>query len=272
MTGTVAVVGALNLDQIVRLTRFPDIGETVMGSGIFERPGGKGGNQAAAAAALCMTSLIAAVGDDEAGLRMVGARRDEGIDVTHVVTVDASSGRAIIEVDEHGDNRIVVIAGANAELTGAQVAGALDDIDPDVVLTQLESPIEVTEACAEWVAGHRRRLVLNPSPVAPLGAAVLSVADPLVINEIEAEFFEPVIGTPRSVVTTRGPRGVIVSDGGVYQQIPVREVAAADTVGAGDVFAGTLAALLAGGADLIEAARVAAETATEHVALNKDVE
>ena len=268
----VAVVGTLNLDQVVRLRRFPDVGETVMGADIVERSGGKGANQAVAAAAICPTFLIGAVGDDDAGRRMMEDRRGAGVDVTHVGTVDASSGRAMIEVDDHGDNRIVVIAGANARLTGDVVRDALDRVDADVVLTQLESPIDVTQACARWCREHSRRLVLNPSPVAPLDQTLLATADPLVVNESEAEFYASVIDTPRSVVTTLGAREVVVR-GGAFgggtaapQHIPVRSVEVADTVGAGDCFAGTLAALLADGVDLVAAARRATDAATDHVA------
>ncbi|MGC5246133.1 ribokinase [Gordonia sp. DT219] len=281
----VAVVGTLNLDQVVRVDRLPADGETVLGVGQSERSGGKGANQAAAAAAVAPTALIGAVGEDSAGTAMLDDQRAAGVNVEGVRQVPGLSGRAVIEVDAEGANRIVVLSGANAELTAEHVTSSLDALAPDVVVTQLESPIAVTRATAQWCRAHDTRLVLNPSPIAPLDDSILAVADPLVVNEVEAAYYgggsdDPAAGTPdssaadlgtrcRSVVVTLGGAGVLVSDDASVTRIDVRRVHATDTTGAGDVFAGTLAAHLATGVDLRAAAQYAATAATDFVTTHR---
>jgi ribokinase len=278
-TPMVAVVGTLNLDLVVRTERRPRVGETVMGVSYVERPGGKGANQALAAASLGPTVLIGAVGDDAAGASMRVHQGDAGVDTRHVVEVVGASGRAVIEVDSDGDNSIIVVAGANNELTAEHVVSALDDVRPDVVLTQLESPRAVTSAAATWTRRHGRRFVLNPSPVAPVDREILQVANPLVVNEGEAEFYCDTdgLGDPEeiarhllrraeSVVITLGSQGVVVATADSVQTIGVEKVRAVDTTGAGDHFAGSLAWYLAAGADLPTAARRSAERATAYVA------
>jgi ribokinase len=275
----VAVVGTLNVDVIVRVDRLPAPGETVLGQSMSERLGGKGSNQALAAAPLATTALVGAVGDDEPGTGMRSAVRDGGVDVTHVVQVPGQrSGQAIIEVDDAGENRIVVLSAANAALTPVAVEDALDALDPKVVLTQLESPMATTEAVAAWCIRNGRRLLLNPSPVAALDDGIVGAADPLVVNEGEAAFYAGVDGddpdvvarrlleVARSAVITLGADGVVVADHDSVERIAVEQVRAVDTTGAGDAFAGTLAAHLAHGSDLVAAARQAAAAATALVA------
>ncbi|ROZ88620.1 ribokinase [Gordonia sp. OPL2] len=275
----VAVVGTLNVDVIVRVDRLPAPGETVLGQSMSERLGGKGSNQARAAAPLATTALVGAVGDDEPGVRMRAAAHDEGVDVTHVLQAHGKrSGQAIIEVDDDGENRIVVLSGANAALTTTHVEGSLDALDPTIVLTQLESPMAVTEAVAAWCVRNERRLLLNPSPAAALDDAVVRAADPLVVNESEAAFYagldiddsdaaaRRLLAIARSAVITLGADGVVVAQGDSIERIAVDRVRAVDTTGAGDVFAGTLAAHLADGVDLVIAARRSAAAATALVA------
>jgi ribokinase len=204
---------------------------------------------------------------------------DAGVDTRHVIEAPGASGRAVIEVDADGDNSIIVVAGANHELTAEHVVPALDDVQPDVVLTQLESPRSVTSAAAAWTRRHGRRFVLNPSPVAPVDPEILQVANPLVVNEAEAEFYcdkaglaDPediarhLITRAESVVITLGSRGVVVATVDSVQTIEVEKVRAVDTTGAGDHFAGSLAWYLAAGADLPTAARRSAGRATAYVA------
>ena len=160
---------------------------------------------------------------------MLDAQRAGGVDVRHVAVTGEVSGRAIIEVDDSGDNRIVVVSGANSLLTPQMVIGALDDVDPAVVMTQLESPERVTAAVAEWCGRRDRRLVLNPSPVAPLRSEVIAASNPLVVNEIEAAYYadassgdvdadaeavaRELCATAKSVVITLGADGVVAADG-----------------------------------------------------------
>ena len=282
------VVGTLNMDLIVTVDRRPEVGETVLGNSLTERPGGKGANQALAAARHAPTRLVGAVGDDESGRRMLDAQRDGGVDVEGVAVHPGPSGRAVIEVDASGDNRIVVISGANADLTAAEVTAALDAAAPGVVLTQLESPSAVTAAVAAWAEQAGRRFVLNPSPAADVDPAVLAAADPLVVNEGEARFYlgrqagaaghdvdpaadpeaagRALLGIARSAVITLGGDGVVVADAEAVSRIPVEPVTAAETTGAGDHFAGTLVGRLAGGEGLHSAARSAADSATAYIA------
>lgn len=282
MTHRVAVVGTLNMDLVVRVQRRPDIGETVIGQSLTERPGGKGANQALAAAGRAPASLIGVVGDDDTGRRMLDAQRAGGVDVRHVAVTGEVSGRAIIEVDDSGDNRIVVVSGANSLLTPQMVIGALDDVDPAVVMTQLESPERVTAAVAEWCGRRDRRLVLNPSPVAPLRSEVIAASNPLVVNEIEAAYYadassgdvdadaeavaRELCAMAKSVVITLGADGVVAADCARVSRVTVDRTPVADTTGAGDHFAGILAAALAGGADLHDAAADAARAATAYLA------
>lgn len=273
------VVGTLNLDIVLRVARMPDVGETVLGRSRNERPGGKGGNQAAAAAASATTALIGAVGTDDAADLLLTHQRRAGVDITHVRRVEGISGQAVIEVDDAGDNRIVVLPGANAALDAVEVTAGLDDLDPAIVLTQLESPRAVTAATADWCLRRDRRFLLNPSPTAPLDDDILAVADPLVVNQHEAAFYggggsgagdverlaRELLTVSRSAVITLGGDGVIVADRNAIHRIPVMNVHTRDTTGAGDHFAGTLAAHLSRGAPLLEASEHAAAAATKFV-------
>ena len=281
-SGLVAVVGTLNLDLVVTLARRPAVGETVLGRSLTERPGGKGANQARAAAAVASTALVGATGTDAAGDRMVSDLVDVGVDVTYVRRVSGTSGHAVIEVDDDGDNSIIVISGANSELTPDDVGAALDALHPAVVITQLESPTEVTAATAKWCHDNEIRFVLNPSPTAPVDSSILSEADPLIVNQIEAAYYadlsddaEPadlarkLLTISRSVIITRGGDDVVVAGSESLDILDVPQVDVVDTTGAGDVFAGTLVAHLADGATLLDAARAANRASADHVSASR---
>jgi ribokinase len=273
----VAVVGSVNLDLVVRTARRPEPGETVMGDSYGEYPGGKGGNQAVAAAAVAPTALVAARGADPAGEVVEAALRRAGVDAA-LLTADRPTGRAVIQVTPDGENSIVVLAGANAALTADFVEAALGARRPAVVLTQLETPAEVTVACCRWAAANGARFLLNASPVAPLPDRVLAAADPLVVNagearglagpaaagRSEAEVAGVLAGRCRSVVVTCGARGAVVAAGGRTERVAATPATAVrDTTGAGDAFAGTLAAHLARGAALLDAAHAAGRAAAQ---------
>ncbi|MFW0794414.1 ribokinase [Gordonia sp. CPCC 205515] len=278
----VAVVGTLNLDIVIHVERMPDSGETVMGRSKSERPGGKGANQALAAATVGTTALIGIVGGDDAADRMLDAQLAGGVDVTHVRRTEGISGQAVIEVDDSGANRIIVLSGANGSLTADDVRHSLDAADPRIVLTQLESPREVTAAVAAWCTRNGRRMLLNPSPVDELDPTILAAADPLVVNEHEAAFYAPttsddpetlarqLLDVARSVLITLGGDGVIAAADGNVERIAVEPVDVVDTTGAGDMFAGVLAAHLATGSEMLEAVRLATTAATELVAQQRE--
>ncbi|MEU8914787.1 ribokinase [Streptomyces nigrescens] len=271
----VLVVGSANADLTVRVDRRPGAGETVLGTDLVESAGGKGANQAAAAARIGgRTALLARVGGDAYGELLLGAQRAAGTDVTPVI-VDgtARTGTAMIIVDPDGDNSIVVSPGANAALTPQDVAAAKDTIAASAVVSlQLEIPMESVRAAAAAAEQAGTRVVLNPSPAptADLAPELLSVADPLVVNEHEARQLSRLTdGTPaewaqalrdrgaRSVVVTLGGDGALVLDASGAENVPGVRVRAVDTTGAGDAFTGALATRLARGDALPEAARFA---------------
>jgi ribokinase len=275
------VVGSANADLVIGVDRRPEAGETVLGSDLAVHPGGKGANQAVAAARLgARTALLARVGDDGHGQLLLDSQRSAGVDTIGVLVGGAPTGVALITVDPSGDNSIVVSPGANARLTPGDVRAAAGLFAASrVVSAQLEIPLEtVAEVVRNLAPGTR--FVLNPSPPAPLPAEILSACDPLVVNEHEARV---ILGTthdsaeewasallslgPRSVVITLGAEGALVASGAASVRVPSVKVTAIDTTGAGDAFTAALAWRLGLGEDLPTAAafavRVGAATVTK---------
>lgn len=267
------VVGGLNQDLTVRVTRRPVPGETVVGDGPATSSGGKGANMAVAAARAGGTvALCGAVGDDPAGRTQVDALRAEGVDVTHVASrTDRATGAALIVVTPDGENAIVVGAGANATLTDDEVRSAC--AGAAVVLAQTEVGAGPVDAAARAAATGGARLVLSPAPVVPLDERTLALADPLVVNEEEATELAGAADAAtvrartgaRSVVVTLGSSGAQLADAAGSRHVASPRVRAVDTTGAGDVLAGTLAAALAEGAGLDEALTEAVAAAAASV-------
>jgi len=267
------VVGSANADLVIGVERRPAAGETVLGSDLAVHPGGKGANQAVAAARLgARTALLARVGDDAHGRLLLDSQRKAGVDTVGVLVGGAPTGVALITVDPSGDNSIVVSPGANARLTpqDVQAAASLLHASP-VVSAQLEIPLETVVEVVRNL-GPDTRFVLNPSPPRPLPAEVLAACDPLIVNEHEARV---IAGTalgdspedwarellalgPRSVVVTLGAGGALVADRGSMTRIPSVRVEAVDTTGAGDAFTAALAWRLGLGLTPGEAAGYAA--------------
>jgi ribokinase len=292
-TGAIVVVGSINVDLIARTRRHPRPGETLHGTGGHTLPGGKGANQAVAAARMGgEVTMIGAVGTDAHAAVGLSGLQDAGVDLTQVREVEGPTGLAVVTVAEDGENTIVVIAGANAAMGAAQVTAARAAISgADIVVCQGEIPLDGIEALPALVRG---RFLHNPAPVMDLDPAVLRASDPLVVNEHEAALVlaqlgrgtdeaDPAgraeeAGTARvapeepeqiiralreagiaSVVLTLGAQGSLVADADGLHRIPAATVTAVDTTGAGDAFIGALAVGLARGDALPAAARLASQ-------------
>lgn len=271
MSASLLVLGSANTDLTVAVERHPRPGETLLGGDLVTATGGKGANQALAAArAGAMPVMLAAVGDDANGRALLDALGAGGVDVSSVAVVaDAPTGVALITLDRAGENSIVVSPGANARVDAAAVVARIDELagPRTVLLAQLEVPLEVVEAAARALERHAARLVLNLSPSRAVEPWLLELCDPLVVNAaeagdllgraVDAEGAEraaaELLAHCRSVVITLGGAGAVAADshGVVRREAPRVEVV--DTTGAGDAFAGALAAELADGGALTSA-------------------
>lgn len=251
------VIGSANLDLVVEIPRLPAPGETV-GQGTLRRgPGGKGLNQAVAAARFgATTRFIGCVGDDAEGLALLAFLEAEGVATDEVQRMALATGTAVVLVDAAGENLIAVAPGANAALDGTRAMAT----PPDVLLAQLEVPLMAVAARARAVRPHGTQVVLNVAP-APFDARGLeALADVLVGNETEARTLtgveDPVVAAERltdlaaTVVVTLGARGALAVGPGGLVRVPAPRIESVDTVGAGDAFCGVLAAALAQGRDL----------------------
>ncbi|HET9631729.1 MAG TPA: PfkB family carbohydrate kinase [Terrabacter sp.] len=272
--GRVVVLGSLNVDVVTLVERHPLPGETLLGEAGGTFAGGKGGNQAVAAArAGADVAVLARVGDDGPGRAYLDRLVTLGVDTNAVsVSSTAPTGTAFITVDEQGENSIIVVAGANGERDRALVEHASSLRPGDVLLCSLEVPLETVADAAR--AAHRAgaRVVLNLAPYAALPADVVALADPVVVNESEMRALADSELIPQSLLVTFGAAGARWGLEGV-DGIPVAKRDLGDTVGAGDAFCGALAAALADGADdraALEAANRAGAAAVRWVGAQPD--
>ena len=271
--GRICVVGSLNLDRTYDVPELPAPGSTIHASGFLRSPGGKGANQAVAAARLgAAVQLIGSVGRDAAGDDLLSAVEADGVDVSAIVRSHHPTGEAVILVDDAGENVIVVSGGANLALPPDAVHRAHDDVR--LVVTGFEVADAVVEAAARLARSTEALLVLNPSPVRPLRPAMLAPRSLLVMNEGELAALVPGAAATQAglasasralggsdLVVTRGARGALVYGASAGETVDVagRAVDALDTSGCGDAFTGALVAALAGGKTLPEAAEIAAD-------------
>ena len=279
MSIKIAVLGSSNTDMIIKIDRIPKPGETVLGGTFSTAPGGKGANQAVAAArAGGDVAFIARVGTDMFGDKAVEGYKDEGIDVSHVLRDGGRpSGVALIFVDQKGENSIAVAGGANELLLPDDVRAAQSEIaSADILLMQLETPIETVEAAAKLASGNGVRIVLNPAPAQPLSDDLLGSVSILTPNESETELLtgkavssEADAEAAAQILSDRGVETVLITLGskGAYVHSPDCkrlvdgfEVEAVDTTAAGDVFNGALAVAIGDG-KLLEDAVVFANAA-----------
>jgi ribokinase len=281
MSGRVIVVGSVNVDLVVTAERLPGPGETVIGGRFARHHGGKGGNQAIAAARLgAPTAFAGAVGGDDFGAEARAALEAGGVDVSGVVTLPSeATGVALILVDAHGENCIAVAGGANAALSSVQVRTALKRLvltPADVVLVGHEIRTGATHEALRLARIAGATAILNPAPAGGLGRATLDLAAILTPNEGELSILAGGEGSlsararrlfgsdpgRRAILVSLGARGAMLVEGKRARTIPAPQVEAVDTVGAGDALNGALAAGLAAGLELAEAARRAVVAAS----------
>jgi len=270
----IAVVGSINMDLVVRCGRLPRPGETIIADDAREIPGGKGANQAVAAARLgAKVSMIGRVGSDSFADRLLDNLRHERVDTAHTLrTEDCASGLAIISVEATGENSITVVPGANGHMTPNDIDAASDKIErAEVLLLQLEIPMEVVLAAIRVARDANTRVILDPAPVPDHVPNGLLDVDFICPNESEAaallgqsaDSIEDVIAAkslakrgPGTAIITLGSRGAVVCEtSGLCQHIPSIDVQAVDTTAAGDAFAGAFGVSLAEKSSILDAVR-----------------
>lgn len=262
----ICVVGSLNMDLVIQTPELPVPGQTVLGGPFATHPGGKGANQAVAAARLgAAVAMVGCVGADAFGDALRSGLVAEGIETESVLTRDGiASGVALIAVDPRGRNTIIVAPGANATVTVGDVRAAAGHIESaDVLLLQLEVPLAVVSEAASIARSAGALVILNPAPAQPLPPDLLAHCDYLVPNELEAEVLSGIrpadwetgfeaaealrgLGA-RAVVITLGERGALLLDEDGVARQPAFPVTAIDTTAAGDAFVGAFAASIACG-------------------------
>ncbi len=274
MKPKIVVVGSSNTDMIVHTHHLPEPGETVLGGTFAESQGGKGANQAVAAARLgADVTFVARVGRDAFGDASLAAFKTEGINTKYIIMDDnARSGVALIMVNRQGENVIVVIQGANANLSPDDVFAAESAIkEANCLLVQLEIPLETVQTAIQLAAKHRVPVILNPAPATQLPTKMLEMVDYLTPNETEAAFLAGGYSAKqasdaayilsskfkvKNIVITLGEKGALIT-GFRKQTVPSYSVNSIDATGAGDAFNGGLAVALARGDQLAEAVKFA---------------
>jgi ribokinase len=284
--GRVFVAGSINMDVVATADRHPRVGETVAGNSVLYFPGGKGANQAVAAAKLgAPTTLVGRLGADAFGQELKTFLVAQGVDVGFVKdTTEVHTGTAIITL-AHADNTIVVVPGANA-LVSAEDVAAPELAKGDVAVSQFEIPLPTIAAFFKRARAAGATTILNPAPAVKFGPELFELVDILILNETELGFLTGKVfcdtddparfveaarslgGNDKIVCMTLGKRGALALINGAPLIIPGREVKAVDTTGAGDCFVGALAAQLAGGTpvrDALDYANVAASICVQRM-------
>ena len=285
----VLVVGSINIDCTINVRNLPNPGETIHGTDAIYLPGGKGGNQAVAASrSNAAVKIIGAVGKDSHGDNALSSLEYFGVDTSLVLRKDVPTGVAFILVEESGENTIISTAGANALVSPADVKNQMQYLAKDsepLVLAQCELPLETVEATALLTTSLKGRFVLNLAPAVKISAELLSVCDPIVVNESEAAFMlgreitsvkqalvavTELAKVAKSAVITLGGDGAVLAEGSVEEEsihLPAEKVQPVDTTGAGDAFLGALVVALSKNSTLsqgVSAGLIAGTAAVMH--------
>ncbi|MCR6503364.1 ribokinase [Bacteroides sp. KH569_7] len=272
----IVVIGSCNTDMVVKASRLPVPGETILGGTFYMNPGGKGANQAIAAARLgAEVTLISKIGYDLFGLQALEIYRSEKINTEFIFTDQKSpSGVALISVDSFGENSIIVAPGASRSLSVEDIDKARSKLEEaDIILMQLEVPIETAEYAASIAKSYGKKVILNPAPASVLSNSFLGSVHTILPNRVEAEMLSGikvvdadsarraamVIGEKgiENVVITLGKDGAYVKEKEEYTMIPAKEVETIDTTGAGDVFCGAFSVYLSENHTLTESVEFA---------------
>ncbi|MBO5214644.1 MAG: ribokinase [Clostridia bacterium] len=268
------VLGSINMDMVAQVDRIPKIGETLGSNKFYVNQGGKGANQAVAIAKLGgNVKMIGKVGNDANGQFLLSSLSSNGVDIECVSVADANSGIAMIAV-ENGDNRIIFDAGANSHVTEGDVdIGLADASENDILIMQLEIPMEIVEYASSVAKEKGMTVILNPAPAKSLSPLLLQNVDIIAPNESETKILTDIEVVDevhltlavralyktgvKKVVVTMGEKGSAVAEGQTITYIEPRKVNAVDTTSAGDTFIGALALCLAQGKGMVESAQFA---------------
>jgi ribokinase len=281
MKPSIVVIGSTNTDMVIKADQLPLPGETVLGGSFFMNPGGKGANQAVAAARLGgNVNFITKIGIDIFGKQCIQIFKDEGLITDYIITSTThASGVALITIDKYGENCIAVASGANAALTPEDLADAKKEIEnASIILMQLEIPVKTVDFIATTVNSKNTKIILNPAPATQLAASLLKNIYIISPNEKEAEMLsgisisdkESVIKAaaiikekgPQTVIITLGEKGVYILSPEYNEFIAAPKVIAEDTTAAGDVFNGALAVALSEKKNLKDAVHFACHAAS----------
>lgn len=274
MSSRIAVVGSMNMDLVIRAPHIPEPGETILGNDFLTVPGGKGANQAVAAAKLGgLVSMVGRVGEDTFGNVLLNNLNSVGVDTQHVQRdAETASGVALIVVDNLGENSIVVASGANLQLTEDDVEAAAEVIlEAEVLLLQLEVPLRVVIKAAQIAHENQVLVILNPAPAKTLPPNLLSLVNILVPNESETSLLTGLPVESQSdlemaasylletgidtIVITLGSHGALLVRDNEVKLFPAHDVNPVDTTAAGDAFVASLAVALSGGKSLHDGVR-----------------